>query len=145
MTRKLSIDSQTIFGLPPLDHIALAADLGCSHVSFGLQPVPWKLDAFPQWSLRDDPALFGQVRDALTDRGVALGLAEGFTIKANSSIRDRERDMDLFLELATPRLSTVCMAHDLPRALDELAVLTEMAAERSVEVVLEFAPPHSVN
>ncbi|HEX7857554.1 MAG TPA: TIM barrel protein [Sphingobium sp.] len=145
MTRKLGIDSQTIFGLPPLDHIALATRLGCSHVSFGLQPVPWKLDAFPQWSLRDDRALYRQVRDALTDQDMTLALAEGFTIKANANVRDREEDMDLFVGLGAQRVTTVCMDHDLPRALDELAVLTEMAAERSMEVVLEFAPPHSVN
>jgi hypothetical protein len=29
-----------MFGMPPVEHITLAADLNCGHISMGLAPVP---------------------------------------------------------------------------------------------------------
>jgi sugar phosphate isomerase/epimerase len=143
--RQLGIDSQTIFGMPPVEHITLAAKLGCSHISFGLQPVPWKLDDYPAWSLRDDIALRRNVRAALRDNGVFVALAEGFPIRAGTSALDRAADLDLFTQFEARWVSTVCMDPDLSRALDELGILAQMTGERGMGLLLEFAPPHSVN
>ncbi len=143
--RPLGIDSQTIFGMPPVEQIGLAAKLGCSHISLGLQPVPWKLDGYPSWSLRDDPALRRNVQAALRDCGIFIALAEGFAIRAGAKIRDRAADLDLFTQFGARWVSTVCMDPDLPRALDELATLAQMTSERRMGLLLEFAPPHSVN
>jgi len=145
MTRNLGIDSQTLFGMPPVEHVVLAADLECTHVSFGFHALPWKLDGFPAWSLRENPALRRELRAAMSDRGVSIALAEGFIVRPGSEIRDRTGDMDLFAELGAANASTVSMDPDYPRALDQLAALAEMAAERGMGVVLEFAPPHPIN
>ena len=145
MQHNLGIDSQTIFGMPPVEHVTLAADLECTHVSLGFQPVPWKLEEFPAWSLRDDRALRRELRAVMRDRGVSLALAEGLIIRPGSDLRDRTEDIDLFAELGAARLGTVSMDPDHPRALDQLAALAEMAAERNMGVVLEFAPPHPIN
>jgi sugar phosphate isomerase/epimerase len=143
--RQLGVDSQTIFGMPPVEQINLAATLGCSHISFGLQPVPWKLDGYPAWSLRDDIALRRNVQTALREQGIFVALAEGFPIRAGLNMCDRGADLDLFAQFGARWASTVCMDPDLSRALDELGVLAQMTSERGMGLLLEFAPPHSVN
>ncbi|KPH68114.1 TIM barrel protein [Novosphingobium sp. ST904] len=145
MTHALGIDSQTIFGMLPTQHIALAAHLGCSFVSLGIQSVPWKLDRYPQWSLRDDPVLRRDTAAQLRALGISISLAEGFVIRPGSDVRDKAGDLDILAELGAKMASTVAMDRDMPRALDQLAALAEMTGERQMKAVLEFAPPHAVN
>ena len=139
---RLGINTQTVFGLPPIDHVNLAADLGCGHISAGLTPVPWKLDRFPDWSLRDNPQLRREMAAAMRDRGVTIGLAEGFVIRPQTEIAACAADLDLLVELGAQRVSTVSMDLDVARSLDQLATLAELAAEREMLLTLEFAPPH---
>jgi sugar phosphate isomerase/epimerase len=145
MGNRLGLESQTLFGMPPVEHIELAAELGCGHVSLGPAPVPWKLDRFPQWSLMDDPALQRATRSALRDTGVRFALAEGFIIRPGVEARDRVAEFDLIAELGAERASAASMDPDANRALDQLAVLAELAAARKIALTFEFAPPHTFN
>lgn len=145
MIHHLGIDSLTIFGMPPVDHVTLAADLRCTHISAALEPVPWKLDRFPQWSLRDDARLRREMMAAMRDRGIAIMLAEGFAVQPDVDARDRVGDLDLMAELGARAASAVSMEPDLPRALDQLATLADLTAERGMGFVIEFAPPHPIN
>jgi sugar phosphate isomerase/epimerase len=145
MVHRLGIDTQTVFGMPPVELVTLAADLGCGHVSTGLGPVPWKLDCFPQWSLRDDAALRLEMAAAMRDRGVSIALAEGFAIRPHTQARDFAADLDLFAGLGARFASSVSMDADLARVLDQFAVLADMTAERNMGFLIEFAPPHPIN
>lgn len=142
---RLGIDMQTVFGLPPVEHVKLAAELGCGHISTGAGPVPWKLDRFADWSLRDDPALRREMRAAMRDLGVGLSVMEGFGVRPGVEARDRVRDLDLAAELGAKRASAVCMEPDRARGLDQLTLLAELAHQRDILLTLEFAPPHAIN
>lgn len=140
---RLGLDNQTVFGLPPVDHVRVAAELGCATVSLAHAPVPWKLDRFPSWSLVDDHDLRRETRAALRDTGVRLALAEGFTIRPNTGVRDRLAELDLMAELGAERIGTVSMESDPARALEQMALLADLAAERHMLLMFEFAPPHT--
>jgi sugar phosphate isomerase/epimerase len=141
----LGIEMQSVFGMPPLEHVKLAASLGCPHISVGLLPMPWNPCNFAAWSLRDDAALRREMIATLRDRNVQITLAEGFSVRANVEALDRGSDLDRAMELGAQRISAVCMERDHARALDQLATLADLAAERGMGFVLEFAPPHAVN
>lgn len=142
---RLGLDAQTMFGMPPVAHIALAADLGCGHISSGLGPVPWQLARFPQWSLRENEALRREMIAMMRGRGVRLAIGEGCIIRAGVEVRNYAADLDLFASLGTSQISTVAMEPDAGRAKAQLAELVELAGQRGIGVLLEFAPPHSIN
>ena len=54
----LGIERLGLFGMPPVQIVALAADLDCRCVGIGLAPAPggYNPDGHPAWSLRDNPA-----------------------------------------------------------------------------------------
>jgi sugar phosphate isomerase/epimerase len=142
---RLGLDSQTMFGMPPIEHIMLASDLACGHISTGLGPVPWKLQRFPQWSLRDNIVLRREMIAVLRDRDVVFAQGDGCIIRSEVEVRNYASDLDLFAELGALQISTVAMEPDASRAQAQLALLAEMADERGMGLTLEFAPPHSIN
>lgn len=134
-----------MFGMPPVEHVRLAAELGCQTISTALAPVPWRLECFPEWSLRTDKQLQRELRAALQDLGIVISLAEGFAIRAARDVRSCEVDLDIMVELGAEAVSTVCLDTDLARSEDQFAALWEMASARGMRLHLEFAPPHTVN
>jgi sugar phosphate isomerase/epimerase len=140
---RLGIDSQTVFGMPPVEQIRLAAELGCGHVSLARMPPPWQLARFPDWSLLEDMALRRETKAALRDTGLVLALGEGFVIRHQP--RDWTAEFDLMAELGAQGVASVCMEPDIDRALDQMALLAAMAAERDMLFLFEFAPPHTFN
>ena len=140
----LAIDILTVFGMPPVDVVHLAADLGCRHISASLTPVPWNPCNYPSWSLRDDLKLRRELQAVMADQGVSVRQAEGFAFRPGQDVRNLASDMDTMKELGAIRLSTVSMEPDMPRGLSQLALLAEMAGERGMGLTLEFAPPHPI-
>ena len=145
LTRRLGIDNQTVFGMPPIEYVNLAADLGCSHIGASLVPVPWRLARFPDWSVRDNPGLRRDLLAVLRDRGVSLLQAEGFSVRPELDVASYAADLDIFAELGAEQASGVCMDRDRSRALDQLTQLAQMTADRGLRLMLEFAPPHAIN
>jgi sugar phosphate isomerase/epimerase len=107
--------------------------------------VPWKLDRFSAWSLRDDSALRAELKATLRDRAVAISLGEGFSIRPQEEARDKAADLDIMADLGAQRISTVSMEPDRSRSLDEFGILAELTADRGMGLLLEFAPPHTFN
>jgi sugar phosphate isomerase/epimerase len=142
---RLGLDLQSAFGMPPVDYVRLAADLGCGHVTTGLGPTPWNPCGFAPWSLRDDPALRRETMAAMADLDVVISVACGFSLKAQVDVRELAADMDLVAELGARQVGTVGMDRDIARAHDQLAYLTEMAVRRGMEVVLDYAPHQAIN
>lgn len=141
---RFGLDMQSAFGMPPVAYVRLAARLGCGHVTTALTPLPWNPCGFPTWSLRDDPNLRREVMAAMADGDVILSVLAGFSIKAQVDVRDLAPDMDLAAALGVRMLGTVGMEPDIPRAHDQLAFLTQMASERGMQVVLDYAPHHPI-
>jgi sugar phosphate isomerase/epimerase len=137
---RLGIELISVFGLPPVDFVKLAADLGCAHISLGLSQININPHGYPAYSLLDDAPLRRELIAALHDHGIAISLGEGLTARADADIRDRAPELDIMAELGIKRVNAVSLDPDLARSFDKFAVLAEMAASRGMETVTEFAP-----
>jgi sugar phosphate isomerase/epimerase len=136
----LGIESLSVFGLPPVQFVGLAADLGCAYISTGLRPMGGSPHGYPMWSLKEDRALRREMIAAMRDRGVSISLGEGFSVRAEMDAQDRAADLDVMCELGVKRINTVSMDPDLSRTFDQFATLAEMAEAVGVETTLEFGP-----
>ena len=144
-TGRLGIEQLSAFGLPPVEFVNLAADLGCSCISTGLTGLGYNPQGYPAFSLREDTGMRRELTAAMRDRGVAISLGEGCIIRANSDIRAAAADMDIMRELGVERLNTVSMDPDLARTLDQLAMFAQMAAERGMVSTIELCPALTIN
>jgi len=142
---RLGIEQLSVFGLPPVPFINLAADLGCACISIGLTGIGYNPHGYPAFSLRDDVGMRREMKAAMRDRGVAIALGEGCIIRPQRDIRAVAGDMDIMQELGVERLNTVSMDPDLARSLDQLALFAEMAAERGMAATIELCPALTIN
>jgi sugar phosphate isomerase/epimerase len=135
----LGIERLGLFGMPPVEMIALAADLGCQSVGIGLTPTTgYNPDGHPAWSLRDDAALRRETVVVSRDRGVAIGIVEGFAVLPDNDMRTFASDLDLVAELGCERINVVSIGKDMRQAIDGFAALSELAAERGLLVSAEM-------
>jgi len=137
---RLGIEFLSVFGLPPVAFVCLAADLGCRYISTGLTSYPYDPPSYPPFSLRDDPRLRREMTAAMRDRGVSIALGEGMTVRSGADIRDRSRDLELMAELGVRRVNTVSIDPDLDRSLEQFGLLAGMAAALGMETTLEPSP-----
>lgn len=138
---ELGIERLCVFGMPPVEFVDLAADLGCSCIGIGLTPMRYyNPQNYPDWSLRDDPALRREMVAAMDDRGVRVSLLEGFGIRPGCDAQSFANDLDLLCELKGNRINAVSTDRDEARTHDQFAVLAEMADERGIEVTIEIGP-----
>jgi sugar phosphate isomerase/epimerase len=118
----IGIERLCLFGMPPVEHVALAADLGCPCIGIGLTAMRYyNPDNYPDWSLRDDPALRREMIAAMRDRGVRVSLCEGFGIAPGIDPDDYESDLDIARELGSERINVVSTDRDEQRTLFGLA------------------------
>jgi sugar phosphate isomerase/epimerase len=136
---RLGIESLTVFALPPVDLVHVAADLGCRNISIGPQSFSANPEGYPSWSLRE-PAYRREMKAALRERGVSIALGQGFAIAPGREIRDAAGDLDFMCELGVTRICSVSLDPDLDRTLDQMAACAEMAEAVGVEIVVEFVP-----
>lgn len=124
--------------MPPVEHIALAAELGCGAISLAPAPFTANPHGYPAWSLRDNPALRREVRAALAAKGIALRLGEGFLIRPGSDVGSSADDLDLMAEIGAERVNVLSIDADAARSLDELGRLADLAAARGLVLTLEW-------
>lgn len=138
---RLGIENISVFALPPVEFVNLAADLGCRSISIGLEPIDYNPHGYPRFSLREDKALRREMIAAMRDRGVSISLGEGFTVRPGVDVcEQRAADLEVMCELGVKRINTVSMDPDLARTFDQFAALVELAAGVDVEVTTELAP-----
>lgn len=128
------------FGLPPVEFVELAAELGCRYVSAVVQGVPLVPLGYAPFSLKDDAGLRRDVRAAMTHRGIAASLGDGFLVLPDTDMGAFDADLDVLAELGVPRINVVSLDPDLLRTFDRFAVLTEAAAQRDIQTVVEPVP-----
>ncbi|GAB1811021.1 sugar phosphate isomerase/epimerase family protein [Mycobacterium sp. MUNTM1] len=137
---RLGIGMLSVFGLPPIELVNLAADLGCRHVSVAVQGMPVVPLGYPPFSLKDDAVLRNDLLAAMRDRGVSISLGDGFLVLPGADVSALGADLDVLAELGVPRINVVSLDPDLPRTLDQFAALTESAAQRDIGTVVEPVP-----
>jgi sugar phosphate isomerase/epimerase len=140
--------------MPPVEHVRLAAELGCAAISSGLTGLPLTMFGitdfapYPMWSLRDDPALRRETLAAMRDTGVHIGLGEGFRARSDGDVRDVAADLDLMAELGALRINAICIEEAMfadGSAHDQLAILSELTIERDMAFTIEFTPPSGIS
>lgn len=136
---QLGIEFISVFGLPPIEFVHLAADLEVGAISLGLAPLDANPHGYPSYSL-SDPALQRGFKAALKERGVSLALAEGFFVLPGRDVGAFAADLDLMADLGAQRINTLALEPDPSRRQDQLAALVEMAAQRGLKTTLEFLP-----
>jgi sugar phosphate isomerase/epimerase len=140
MKNRLGIETLSAFGLPPLEYVALAADLGCRYVSTGLSSININPHGYAPFDLKEDHALRREMKAALRDRGISISLAEGLTVRPGIDARQRAAEFDAFADLGAQRINAVSLDPDLGRTIEQFAITAEMAAERGMVSTTEFAP-----
>jgi len=136
---ELGIERLCGFGMPPVDFVELAAELGCDCVGIGLAPMQgYNPDNHPDWSLRDSAALRRELVASTQGSGVRISIVEGFAVAPDHDVRSFAGDMDLARELGGERIACVSLDQDLQRTIDGFAILAEMAAERGLLISAEM-------
>lgn len=137
---RLALGMLSVFGLPPIEFVELAAELGCPRISAAIQGMPLVPLGYPAFSLKDDAALRKDLLAAMDDRGVTISLGDGFLVRPGADVDALRPDLDVMAELGVPRINVVSLDPDLPRTLDQFAALTELAAQRGIGAVVEPVP-----
>ncbi|OBH37180.1 xylose isomerase [Mycobacterium intracellulare] len=137
---RLALGMLSVFGLPPIEFVELAAELGCPRISAAIQGMPLVPLGYPACSLKDDAALRKDLLAAMDDRGVTISLGDGFLVRPGADVDALRPDLDVMAELGVPRINVVSLDPDLPRTLDQFAALTELAARRGIDTVVEPVP-----
>ncbi|OBK31573.1 xylose isomerase [Mycobacterium asiaticum] len=137
---ELGLGYLSVFGLPPLEFIGLAADLGCPNISMFLRGLPLAPLGYPPFSLKKDAALRGAVRAAAQQHGVTITLGDGFLVTPDADVRLFAADLDVIVELGIPRINVVSLDPDRGRTFDQFGALAELAAQRGLRTVLEPVP-----
>ena len=133
----IAIECLSVFGLPPVPFVELAADLDCRHVTVNLSPARHNPHGYPAWSLRD-AAVRQQMRSAMRDRGIGISLGEGFSVRPNAEVRDLVADLDLMAELGITCVNAVSIEPEMSRTVDQLTQFVEMAAQRGIVTTTEI-------
>ncbi len=128
------------FGLPPVEFVDLTADLGCRYMSTVVQGLPLVPLGYPSFSLKDDASLRRDMLAAMNHRGVRISLGDGFLILPGADVHSYSTDLDVLAELGAPRINAVGLDPDRGRTFDQLAILTDLAAQRGLQTVVEPAP-----
>jgi sugar phosphate isomerase/epimerase len=141
----LGLEFISVFGMPPVDYVRLAAELGCQHVSTALEPIlSYNPYNFPAWSLKTDKALRRDMVKAMADVGVTVSLGEGLGVFPGQDVSALQADLDAMAELGAERLNTISFDPDMERSFDQFAKLTEMAAAYGIPTMNEFVPIFTV-
>ena len=141
---RIGIENISVFGLPPIAFVNLAADLGCRHISTTLFPFDYNPHGYPRYSLKEDAALRREMVAAMRARSVSISLGEIFAVRADAEVRSCSADLDAMAELGIMRINTLSLDPDLGRSFDKFAELTEMGAAFGMETTVEFAPGMTV-
>jgi sugar phosphate isomerase/epimerase len=137
---RLAIEFISVLGLPPLEFIDVAAQLGVRRIGFSCGQIVTLPELYPVWTLRGNPSLCRDVKHALADHGVSISLGEGFLIRAGADIADHTGDMDILAELGAPRINVVSLESNSARAEDQFGCFAELAAQRGLEATVEYMP-----
>lgn len=136
----VGLEHLCVLGMPPVDFVNLAADLGCPWISTGFTPVVEDRLGFGAWSLLENANMRREMLAAMRDRGVSIAMGEGFWITPGAEIRDQARGLEVWREMGVTRVGTLSFDPDLSRSCDQFGQLAEMAAAQDMDVVLEFVP-----
>ena len=137
---RLAIEFISTFGMPPVEHIELAASLDCRNIGLASAPIVTLDGLYPEWSLCGNPALLKDVKQALKDNGVTVSVGEGFVIMPGIDAAAYEGHFDLLAELGAKVTNACCVEADFAANVDGFGKLAEMAGARNLPITVEYLP-----
>lgn len=134
---RLGIECLGTFGLPPAEHVRLAAQLGCGHVSLNpggaANPLPPHSGAPWSENTQTQRALIA----ALRETGVSVSLIEGFAVLPGSDVEAHVALLDLAASLGARAICAVSLDKDMERTHAQFARLAELADTRAMIATTE--------
>lgn len=148
---RLGLDMLTLIGMSPVDHVRIAAELGCGSVSLGVRSL--SLDElghpgvrlYPDWSLETDSDLRRELDHVLRDTGLHISLGEGFIVAPGRDVADYAANLDIMAALGTRRINAISVDRDIARTHDQMAALADLVIGRGMTFIVEFAPTNAIN
>ncbi|MBB4859396.1 sugar phosphate isomerase/epimerase [Novosphingobium chloroacetimidivorans] len=139
--RSLGIDHISVFALPPVAFVELAAELGCDSISLGLGSARYNPEGYPSFSIRDDLQLRRELRAALQANGVHLALGDSLPVMPGQDGLDEWRaTLDMLGELGARRVGSVSFEPDFARNVDQYGRLAELCRAYAIVPLIEFVP-----
>ena len=137
---RLAIEFISVFGMPPVEFIELAARLGVPNIGIAARPIVTLDGLYPAWDMAKDPALIADVASALAANGVTIAQAEGFLVMPGLSIDSMAGDLDIVAKLGAKQINACCLAPDMAANVEGFGRLAELAGERGMAATVEFLP-----
>jgi sugar phosphate isomerase/epimerase len=129
----LALHQITAMEASPPELLSIAAEVGCSHACVFVH-LPTPNVPFPAVT----PEMVGEMRARMGATGVGVSNLEYFPLMADTDVADFRAPLDLGAELGAHRLVAHIHDPDDMRAAANLAALADLAAERGLQVGLEF-------
>lgn len=134
----LGIDRLSVFAMPPVEFVTMAAELCVDCVSLTLAPTnPYNPEGYAPWTLREDADLRRDLVAAVRDTGIRIACFEGLAILPNGDAREAMADLDLIAELGGEQIMVVSVEKDWNRTLDQFAAFNNMAKDRGLGLLTE--------
>lgn len=133
---RLGLEFICVLGMPPVEFLQLAHELGLGHIGLAPQPITANPHGYGEWNLLTDPALRRETKAAMADTGVRIALGEGFLVRDDMDMSTFGPALDLFADLGAPVVNAVSMA----ASPETFASFARLAAERGLRATVEFLP-----
>ena len=138
--RELGIEFISVFGMPPVEFVELAAELGCEHISMGTQQSEFDPHGYPRYSIYDT-TLRQELKAALAANGVSISLGENLLVQPGVDMREQwKTDLEAFSDLGVTRINSVTFEQDFNRNVEKYGLLAETTAQFGVKTLHEFVP-----
>lgn len=137
----LGIEFISVFGMPPVQFIELAADLECPNISLGLTQMDYNPHGYPRYVLAEDVVLRREVKSALAANGVTVALGENVPVMPEGNSHDSwKATLDVLSEFGVKQVNSVSFASDFARNVDQYGALSELASSYGIRPLIEFVP-----
>lgn len=140
MTDRLAIEFISVFGMPPVEFIELAARLECPAIGLAPAPIVALPDLYPAWNLIADAALLRETKAALAASGVRIAQFEGLLLMPGRDAASQVAILDLAAELGAGQANACCLHPEMAANRDAFAELADLAAARGLAVTVEYLP-----
>ena len=134
------LDIMAELRIPRINAVSLEADRPRTFDELGVltelaaeRGILTSVEPVPGLAIADLPSALAAVEHVGRDE-ISLLIAPGVDVGSYAS------DLDIMAELRIPRINTVSLQPDRSRTFDELAVLTDLAAERGIVTSVEPVP-----
>lgn len=135
--RSIGLEYLSVFGMPLLDYVGLAADVGYDFISINYGRAANRINEGSGETLRESAGLRRDLTAATRAHRLRIELVEGFAIAPDLEVDQYAADLDAVAEIGARSICAVSLDKDLGRTNAQFAALSEMAETRGLLVTTE--------